>query len=433
MKKFYIFLVALFIINGAMAQGSFHALSMKALAQIKHPTSRVNENVQDKMHNAGMKTSKLNSKMILGKDIKLQTHSPQDLIQIYDSIYNWVWDSISAGWTIDSKTIKMVYNAHNNETSELDQSWDGSAWINYMQFTFAYDANNNLTNSIWQSWNGSVWVNYRQNTYSYDANNNEISYLWQIWDGSTWENYSKNTYTYDANNNMTNELDQHWYGSAWVNQMQEIIVYNASNNMTSYLFQIWNGSAWVNSFLGTLTYDANNNMTYALHQTWDGSAWVNQMQDTDTYDANNNMVSELDQSWDGSDWVNSALNTYTYDANNFQKSFSWKWWNSTGTKVTVGDSSYYYYHTVVGLNDPIASDGNITFYPNPASNQISIQTSAISGRNKLTISNLNGQELITRQITEPSTSLDISSLPSGVFIVKVIGEKGLQVGRFIKN
>jgi hypothetical protein len=78
MKKFYIFLIALFIINGAMAQGSVLALSINALAQSKHPTFRSNEIVRDGMHNTGMKISNLNSEMNLGKIIKLQNHRPYE-------------------------------------------------------------------------------------------------------------------------------------------------------------------------------------------------------------------------------------------------------------------------------------------------------------------------------------------------------------------
>jgi len=47
--------------------------------------------------------------------------------------------------------------------------------------------------------------------------------------------------------------------------------------------------------------------------------------------------------------------------------------------------------------------------------------------------NINGEELITRQITEPKTQLDISTLPSGVYVVKLVGEKGVQVGKVVKH
>jgi hypothetical protein len=47
--------------------------------------------------------------------------------------------------------------------------------------------------------------------------------------------------------------------------------------------------------------------------------------------------------------------------------------------------------------------------------------------------NLNGQVILTRQITEPKTPLDISSLPSGVYFVRLTGESTVEVGKFIKQ
>jgi hypothetical protein len=47
--------------------------------------------------------------------------------------------------------------------------------------------------------------------------------------------------------------------------------------------------------------------------------------------------------------------------------------------------------------------------------------------------NLNGQELISRLITEPKTIIDISTLPSGIYFVRVTGEKTVEVGKFIKQ
>ena len=43
------------------------------------------------------------------------------------------------------------------------------------------------------------------------------------------------------------------------------------------------------------------------------------------------------------------------------------------------------------------------------------------------------QQLITRQITEPKTQIDISNLPSGVYFVRLAGERMVKVGKFIKQ
>ena len=438
------------------------ALSINALAQSKHPTSRLNENVQDRMHNKGMKISNLNSEMILGKTVKSRPNSPQDLIQIYDSIYYWAWDTINMGWIIDAKTINMVYDAKNNMTSNLGQYWDGSvwvnshqytytydaknnqtnfiyaywdgsAWINSYQYTYAYDADNNLTNRLTQGWNGSVWLNSYQYTYTYDANNNLTIELFQIWENSAWGNHYQNIYSYNANNKITNGLFQTWTGGAWVNSFYDTYTYDASNNMTSGLTQTWNGSAWENSGQFTCTYDAKNDLTKELVQNWNGNAWENSEQYIYTYDANDNMTSQLNQGWNGSNWVNKQQYTTTSDANHFEKSYVFKYWNSTGIKVSSGDSSYNYYHTVLGINNLMAHEGSITVYPNPASTKISITTSAITTKSQLSIMNLSGQQLITRQITEPKTQLDISTLPSGVYFVRLTNDRTVETGKFIKK
>jgi photosystem II stability/assembly factor-like uncharacterized protein len=79
------------------------------------------------------------------------------------------------------------------------------------------------------------------------------------------------------------------------------------------------------------------------------------------------------------------------------------------------------------------TSNTLNIYPNPASTTITIETSDISNKNRLSILNLSGQELITRQITEPKTQIDISTLPSGVYFVRLTVEKTVQVGKFIKQ
>jgi len=75
----------------------------------------------------------------------------------------------------------------------------------------------------------------------------------------------------------------------------------------------------------------------------------------------------------------------------------------------------------------------LNIYSNPASTQITIETSSIITKSQLSISNLNGQQLITHQITEPKTQLDISDLPSGVYFVRVINDKAVSIGKFVKQ
>lgn len=84
-----------------------------------------------------------------------------------------------------------------------------------------------------------------------------------------------------------------------------------------------------------------------------------------------------------------------------------------------------------GIND--LQQAPLFLYPNPSFDEICIETSENQNHSELSIINLDGQQIITRQITEPKTQLDISSLPRVVYFVRVTGERAVQVGKFLKQ
>ena len=77
-----------------------------------------------------------------------------------------------------------------------------------------------------------------------------------------------------------------------------------------------------------------------------------------------------------------------------------------------------------------APEPELLIYPSPSSTEIIIETPT---KGYLFILNLNGLELLQQEITGPTTTIDVSKLPAGVYPVKVVGEKGVQVGKIIKE
>jgi hypothetical protein len=85
----------------------------------------------------------------------------------------------------------------------------------------------------------------------------------------------------------------------------------------------------------------------------------------------------------------------------------------------------------VGINEP--QESNLWFYPNPATDKITVESpKEVKGTN-LAIVNIEGQQIITCQITEPKTQIDISNLPSGVYFVRLTCERTVSVGKFVKQ
>jgi photosystem II stability/assembly factor-like uncharacterized protein len=128
----------------------------------------------------------------------------------------------------------------------------------------------------------------------------------------------------------------------------------------------------------------------------------------------------------GTNW--SALSSGT--ANNLASVY----FTDTDTGYAVGDHGTILKTTngggYVGINNLNQNASTLTVYPNPTSNTITIETLA---KGPIFILNLGGQQLLQQEITEPTTAIDVSGLPSGVYVVKVVGEKGVQVGKFIKQ
>jgi rhodanese-related sulfurtransferase len=85
-----------------------------------------------------------------------------------------------------------------------------------------------------------------------------------------------------------------------------------------------------------------------------------------------------------------------------------------------------------GMDDSNMSSSvlRLKAFPNPASAAITIET-PIAGI--ITILNTSGQQLLQQEITEPTSTIDVSGLRSGVYVVKVVGETGVRVGKFIKQ
>lgn len=415
--------------------------------------------------------------------------SPKGLIAIYDSIYYWQWDTLNNVWysNPDQKAINITYNSGNKQTNILYQAWTGTNWMNSSQLSCTYDTNNNQTSALYKSWNSTSLTNSWQYIYTYNSNKKLASALFQTWNDTVLVNSTLNTYSYDTYNNKTGDLIQSWNGSSWDNSTQYTYAFNSSNNMTNALGQSWNGTAWTNSWKDTITYDANNNKANELDQTWNGTSWVDNGDysykynasydltsvlfqswagtgwecstfDSYEYDAFNNMTNVFEQNWNGSGWSNYLIdsiaydthnnkisdvdhiytsswicdkqNAYAYNTDNFMLSSSTKQWNNTGTKIIYGDSVYYYFHTVTGINDLIEPNESVNVYPNPATDNLTIEASQNSA---IEILNIEGQLIKSIAAVAGNTKIDVSSLNAGMYFMEIKTGKGVAVKKFIKE
>ncbi len=84
----------------------------------------------------------------------------------------------------------------------------------------------------------------------------------------------------------------------------------------------------------------------------------------------------------------------------------------------------------VGKNE-VNLNNQITVYPNPASNTLTINQ--INANFSYKIINLQGQEILNGELKKPFSSIDISKLEAGSYIIGLTTETGIFWKKFVKN
>jgi hypothetical protein len=103
-----------------------------------------------------------------------------------------------------------------------------------------------------------------------------------------------------------------------------------------------------------------------------------------------------------------------------------------GNGVAMFDAQYSTY-TGISDNNSGSLARLIGIYPNPSTDKITVELTGATLDGNLTIVNIEGQQLITRQITMTKTQIDISNLPSGIYFVRLTNDKTVEVGKIIKE
>jgi len=189
------------------------------------------------------------------------------------------------------------------------------------------------------------------------------------------------------------------------------LVIDGSNNM-------WN-SGWIDGPASFGGYSLSNGGTYITKLDLDGNfhGVVGSIGMDEDYS------SALDS--DGNLYVGGSASgdTISFDGN---------------TIININDTSgvdfvLKYCTSKLGIEQISMSDNQVSIYPNPAIDKITVEILCITKESQLSIINSTGQELLTRQISEPKTVIDISTLPRGVYFVRVTNDKTVQMRKIIKQ
>lgn len=99
--------------------------------------------------------------------------------------------------------------------------------------------------------------------------------------------------------------------------------------------------------------------------------------------------------------------------------------NATTIPITVVDCSH------LAVNNTAGTDGTIQIFPNPANDQLTIQTTALDYQTIMITNNI-GQTLLQSQVKDKTTLLSVATLPPGLYYITLKSNNGTVVRKFVK-
>lgn len=88
------------------------------------------------------------------------------------------------------------------------------------------------------------------------------------------------------------------------------------------------------------------------------------------------------------------------------------------------------YNADLGTNDT-STLTKIKVYPNPIIDEVYFE--AIESIQKITIYNVSGQEVFNSEGDSPKMQINLSSLPAGIYVAKLLTNKGIETIKLSKK
>jgi ligand-binding sensor domain-containing protein len=211
-------------------------------------------------------------------------------------------------------------------------------------------------------------------------------------------------------------------------------VYNTSN------------SGLPNNWVEPIAIDGNGNKwigTYGGLAKFDGTNWT--VYNTSNSGLPDNDVGSIAIDGSGNKWIGTSDGLTKFDGT------TWTVYNSSNSGLpgnsigpiaidgignkwigTYGGGLAVFNENGISesIKENIMPGKTVKIFPNPAFATITIETPA---KGFLSIHSISGQQILQQEIRKPDTTIDVSELASGIYIVRLTSERTVQVGKFIKE
>lgn len=346
---------------------------------------------------------------------------------LVSELYQYLEDSEWKNAQLDD----YVYDYEANSLVMTILKWHlySACWDNYDRFLYTFDERGNLLSEHNQYWRYGQWMNVDYvnmglystlHEYTYDENDNLLTHIEKIWENGNCINWNMYENEYDNSDNL---VIQNWYGwmdNSWLKSIFYIYTYNESNRMLTCTSSSITNEVTKPTFLTVKEYDDRNNCTSTLKYSWKNDQWENLYFYRDVFNENGNCITGFIRRWTNDEWEYWDYSNLVFKYNNSQ--------STSDILYSCRDFEVSY----TKVNKPVHIDEQpfeeVVLYPNPTQDKffISVQNTEIKS---IELYNLTGHKLGEYNQSE----IDISSLPAGIYLVKIYTERGTLSKKMVKQ
>jgi len=352
------------------------------------------------------------------------------------------WNSELQQWADTGNFVEFTENGKYLHYYYKGWSYYDNQFTYGFKYSFTFNKKGDYLQSIDYEYNAdkSLWQLYEQWNYYYDTNDLLTHIIVLKWDSNSgqWINDTRRQYSYNMVGDQTEKLYQNWDSETekWTNSTLTLTSYNEQGNDSLITTKTWQigSEEWTNSSLRSYEFNLVGEMTKSLWQNWnyDSLNWINQTQRLYTYEWNTIRTEELYQSWDSylHEWENSSKQLYLYDENdNKTQSISQNWNDFDQIWANSKKTEYYWTELVVDINEE-QTETNISIYPNPSSEAITLLFENSNIESEVKIVSQAGKVVYTG--TLENDKIDVSEFTPGVYFLILKSDNQQIVKKILK-
>ena len=376
----------------------------------------------------------------------------------HDSAYYWNWDLVSNAWVFSRKSIFYRDETLNNLIT-YQYKWNGSEWESEYRYTTTYGLPGNQT-TVTEDWDGNEFVNYSKFILTNDTVKRETTSTNQRWQSNQWVNQFSTRITMNTHDQIIHIISVLWNGSAWVNSRQLFYTYDTAQVLQAIETHDWDNNAW--SLFSNAVYEYDTNEVVSTLFLWeDPIGLVTHSRQFSTYDSLGNLLIWSSQDAEEGQWIDTWRRFFEYNSDgneilNREERYSDSegWQNSDRTLTSYltpelrqyivrqvwdtawigNDSTHHYYSEIItGADQQKDEWGYFRIYPNPASGEVSFVTSPdVNEPLLLRVYSTTGLLVLERKELDKTESLDVSSIPAGLYFIQIMNGNDQVVRRLVK-